>query len=478
MATTDLSFATVAELSGLIAGRQLSPVELVQACLARCEQLEPKLNAWITLLPDQALAAARQAEAEIAAGKYRGPLHGIPLAIKDLFYTRGVRTTGASKTLSDFVPDHDAALIERLSAAGAITLGKTNMVELAYGPTNYYQPEFGPTRNPWDLDRFPGGSSTGTGAAIAAGMVPAGLGSDTGGSIRNPASFCGISGLKPTYGLVSAYGAIPLSATLDHMGPLARSAEDCAILLQAMAGFDPRDPASRRSTIPNYRADLGEGVRGLRLGVPRGFFWLDLWPGIEPAVEQAIQTFRELGAQIVELETPGNVPEDSLQAMNVMRAEGSWVHRKAILERPDDFTPEIRDKLQQGMRITAVEFLEAEAARRHARRALIDLFDQADALLTPTRDTTAPRQDASGRCLDQLPHMAAGRAAPTYPWNCAGLPAISVPCGFDPNGLPIGLQVAGRPNDELLVFRVAHAYQQATDWHRRRPTAVERAAIA
>ena len=473
MASTDLAYLSIADLSRRLAARELSPVEVTRAALERCERLEPLLNAFITLLPESALDAARQAEAEIQRGEHRGPLHGVPLGIKDLFWIRGVRTTAASKILADFVPREDAAVVERLRAAGAIILGKTNMVELAYGPTDYYQPEYGPTRNPWDLGRFPGGSSTGSGAAAAAGVVAGAMGSDTGGSIRNPASFCGISGLKPTYGLVSTYGAVALSPTLDHMGPLARSAEDCTLILQVIAGHDPRDPNSARVDPPDYAAALTADVRGLRLGFPRPFFLEDdVQPAIRDAVEAAAATFGQLGLEVGPLDLP-HLPEDAQAAMTILRAEASAYHRPSIEQRASDFLPDIRQKLQDGLHIPAVDYIDALEARRRLRRTLDAALQRVDAIVTPTRDTTAPRMAEDGKTLDTFPHILAGRATPTIPFNAAGLPAISIPCGFDDQGLPIGLQIAGRAFDDATVLRLAHAYQQATDYHTHRPTAID-----
>ena len=465
----ELAYASIADLSRRIASRELSPVELTRAALARAEALEPKLNAWITLLPEAAEEQARQAEQELARGQRRGPLHGIPLGIKDLFWTRGVRTTAASRILADFVPEEDAAVVERLRAAGAVILGKTNLVEIAHGPTDYYHPEYGPTRNPWDLSRFPGGSSTGSGAAVAAGIVPGAMGSDTGGSIRGPASFCGISGLKPSYGLVSSYGAVPLSTTLDHMGPMARSAEDLALLLQALAGYDRRDPNSKRLSVPDYVASLAGGARGLRIGIPRAFFFeSDLTPEIRTAVDTAAAAFEQLGATVREIELPG-LAEQAAAAMTIMRVEASHVHRDAISSRPLDFVPDIRQKLLDGLQVLGVDYVESLQARRHVRSIVAGALGEVDALLTPTRDTTAPRQSDDGRSLDPFPYLVAGRASPTFPFNAAGVPAISIPCGFDHQGLPIGLQLASRGGEDATVLRLAHTYQQATDWHTRRP---------
>jgi aspartyl-tRNA(Asn)/glutamyl-tRNA(Gln) amidotransferase subunit A len=468
VSASELAYASIAELGRRISAREISPVEVTRAALERCEQLEPRLNAFITLLTEDAIEAARRAEADISRGEYRGPLHGVPLAIKDLLWTRGVRTTAASKIMADFVPAEDATVVERLKGAGAIILGKANMLEFAYGPTDYYQPDFGPTRNPWDLGRFPGGSSTGSGAAVAAGMAPGALGSDTGGSIRNPASFCGISGLKPTYGLVSCYGAVPLSTTLDHVGPLARSAEDCALILQAIAGYDPKDPNSADIGLSDYAQQLAEPVRGLRLGMPEEFFFDDVKPTIREAVDAAASIFGQLGAEVGPIELP-NLAVDASAAMTIMRAEASAHHRWHIEQRAADFVPDIRQKLQDGLNIRALDYIQALEARRRLRRTFETAFERVDAIITPTRDTTAPRMADDGKALETPPYILAGRASPTIPFNAAGLPAISIPCGFDEQGLPIGLQIAGRAFEDGTVLRLAYAYQQATDWYLRRP---------
>lgn len=468
MRDDELLYRSVASLSDLLRRREVSSVEVTTAALERIEALDAQLRAFITVLPDQALWEAREADRDIQAGRWRGPLHGVPIALKDLYFTRGVRTTAASRVFADFVPDEDAAVTERLRRAGAILLGKTNMMEVAFGPTNYYQLEYGVTRNPWRLDRFPGGSSTGSGIAVATGMAYMAMGSDTGGSIRNPASFCGVTGLKPTYGLVSCYGAFPSSWSLDHAGPLARTAEDCAITLQAMAGYDPRDPASVDRPVPDYRASLSTRIDGLRIGLPREHFFEDLQPAVEQAVEGAIETLRGLGATFLEVEIPGLV-EDSHAAMTVVNAEGSAVHRPRLPQRAEEYVPDVRAKLLAGLEIKAVDYIAALRACRRLRQNLERVFERVDLLLTPTRDTVAPRMAEDGRVLEVYPYQAAGRPTRTIAFNAGGQPAISIPCGFDADGLPVGLQLAGRLFDDATVLRAAHAYQQATDWHLRRP---------
>jgi len=342
------------------------------------------------------------------------------------------------------------------------------MVEFAYGPLSSYHPEYGPTRNPWDLGRFPGSSSNGSGAAVAAGEVFGALGSDTGGSIRGPASFCGISGLKPTYGLVSLYGVVPLSPSFDHAGPLARSAEDCAILLRAIAGYDPRDPTSIRVDLPDYVAELEPDIRGLRIGLPREFFFDDVGPGIAEAVDAAVGVFRRLEARVVPIDLPG-LADDTLAAVSVMKVEATAYHRRNLAARPDDYLPEVRGKLEEGLEITAVDYLAAIEAQRRLRHTFAAAFERVDALITPSRDSTAPRMADDGTLLDRFPHQVSRRASPNFPFNAAGLPCISVPCGFDQQGLPIGLHLAAAPLADSLVLRLAHAYQQATEWHRQRP---------
>ncbi|MFQ5861006.1 MAG: amidase, partial [Dehalococcoidia bacterium] len=303
MKATELCYLSIAELAPLLAGRQLSPVELVTALLERTEHLEPTLNSYITLLRDEALEAARQTERELAAGEPKGPLHGIPIALKDIIYTRGIRTTGGSKILADFVPHHDATCWTRLREAGAILMGKLNCHEFAWGATSV-NPHYGDAHNPWDPSRITGGSSGGSGSAVASGEAVAALGTDTGGSIRMPGSLCGIVGLKPTYGRVSRFGVIPLSWSLDHIGPMCRTVEDCAIMLQALAGHDPRDPGSRNEPVPDYRQALTGDIAGLRIGVPREFFYDGLHPEVEQAVRQALKALEGLGARLEEVSTP------------------------------------------------------------------------------------------------------------------------------------------------------------------------------
>jgi aspartyl-tRNA(Asn)/glutamyl-tRNA(Gln) amidotransferase subunit A len=439
-------------------------VELCQALLRRCERLEPTLNAFITLDPERILAEARRTEQELRAGRPRGPLHGVPIAVKDLCWTRGERTTGGSKVLADFVPDEDATVVARLRAAGAIVFGKTNTPEFAYGPLNAYH--YGPSRNPWDPSRFTGGSSMGSAAALAGGLAPGAIGSDTGGSIRGPAHWSGVTGLMPTYGRVPLRGVVPLATSLDHVGPMTRSAEDAALLLQALAGHDPLDPTSVAVPVPDFARETARPTAGLRVGVPRGFLWEALAPGIGGAVEAALAELRRLGLPVVDVALPEW--EAAADAGPILiRSEAATEYRRVLAERPEDLIPEVRERLEAGVQTSAVEYLEARRAGDRFAHALRRLFADVDVLALPGRPQTAPRMDESGRLLEPL-----SPRNYTVPLNHPGVPALTVPCGFDGQGLPIGIQLVGPHWAEGTLLAVAHTYQKATDWHRRRPPGV------
>lgn len=460
----DLAYLGIAELGPRLAGRVLSPVELCQALLARCERLEPRLNAFITLDPERIIAEARSAERELTAGRVRGPLHGVPIAVKDLCWTKGERTTGGSKVLADFVPDEDASVVARLRAAGAIIFGKTNTPEFAYGPLNEYH--YGPSRNPWDLGRFTGGSSMGAAAALAGGLAPGALGSDTGGSIRGPAHWSGVTGLKPTYGRVALRGVMPLATLLDHVGPMTRSARDCALLLQGIAGYDAADPTSVDAPVPDYPAGLGQPVRGLRVGVPRGSSWDALPPDIADAFSAALTELDRLGLSVEDVSIPEW--EAAAAASHVLiRCEAAAEYRAVLAERGADLISQVRERLEAGAATSAPDYVDAWRAAARLRGALRSLYQRIDVLALPGRDQTAPRMDESGKLLE-----AVSIRNFLSPFNVVGLPALTIPCGFDRRGLPIGLQLAGRAWEEGTLLRVAHAYQQASDWHTRRPNLV------
>ena len=454
---------TIAEAARSFQAGELSPVELTRACLERIEALGPKLNAFVTLLPELAMAEARAAEERLGRGKRRGPLDGIPFAIKDLYETKGIRTTAGSKILADYVPVADATCIRRLREQGVVLLGKLNMHEWAFGTTTVVS-HFGPAHNPWALERITGGSSGGSGAALAASLCLGSLGSDTGGSIRMPASMCGIVGLKPTFGRVSTHGVVPLSGSLDHAGPMTRTVEDAALVLQAIAGPDPDDPTTEDVPVPDYVAALSGEVRGLRVGVPDKDVLSGLDKEVETSFRAALKTLKGLGASLVEVEVP-RLQQAAAIWLAIAGPEAAAFHRRNLEERPDDFSEQVRLRLQLGLQLRAVDYLGGLESQQQLRAEVEEQYAKIDVLVTPTTAFTATRIEdelaASGR-ESHIHHF-------TCPFNLTGQPAISLPCGFDGQGLPVGLQIVGRRFDEETVLRVAHAYEQATDWHLRRP---------
>lgn len=458
----ELTALTITEAAGLLARGEISPVELTQAFLRRIEELTRALNCFITLTADAALQSARQAEAEIRGGDYRGTLHGIPLALKDLYETRGVRTTAGSKFFSDNVPSTDAVVVDRLGFAGATLLGKLNMHEIALGVTNN-NPHFGACHNPWNLDCTPGGSSGGSAAALAAGLCLGSLGSDTGGSIRIPASLCGVVGLKPTYGRVSLRGVIPLSWSLDHAGPMARRVKDVAVLLQAIAGYDPHDPASVDVQVPDYLAEIDQGVRGWRIALANDGFMKRADAEVLEAVHTAAQVFTRLGAEVI----PTGLSNGRDAALNnglIVTSEAAAFHRQHLAEHPEDFGADVRQRLQTGAAYTSTEYVLARRTQAELRRLFELFFNDYDVLLTPTTPLPAPLLDGpdaveQARTLTRF----------TAPFNLTGLPALSLPCGFTRDGLPIGMQIVARPWAEAALLRAGQAYEAATEWHLRRP---------
>jgi aspartyl-tRNA(Asn)/glutamyl-tRNA(Gln) amidotransferase subunit A len=408
-----------------------------------------------TVMADAAREQAKQADEELARGEDRGPLHGIPVAVKDLFSTKGVRTTGGSSLFADHVPDHDAAVVESLCAGGAVLVGKTGMHELAYGITSS-NPHFGAIRNPWDRDRIPGGSSGGSAAAVAAGMVSMAMGSDTGGSIRIPASFCGVVGLKPTYGRVSRYGTMPLGFSLDHMGQLTRSVRDAGAVLNIIAGYDPRDDTSSRRPVENYVPDIEPTIRGLRIGLPENFYFERLDPDVDAAVRAAFHAAESHGAEIVPLRVP-DIAALNTVARVILLAEASAL-LEPHLEQRDRFGPDVLALLDQGRLLPATDYINAQRLRRAMQRQFADLWSRVDCLFTPTTPITAPRIGETATTIggqSQDVRLATTRLVRAI--NALGLPAVSVPCGADRRGLPIGLQIVGQPFAEALILRVAQA---------------------
>ena len=469
MSRADLCFTSISEVSALIESRELSPVELVEAHLARVEETEPKLNAFITLLADEALEQANAAEREIAAGNYRGALHGIPIGLKDLYYTKGVRTTVGSRILRDFVPDYDAAVTENFSEAGAVLIGKLQMHEFALGATSV-NPHDGPARNPWNPDRITGGSSGGSGAAVGGGQCMGALGSDTGGSVRIPAALCGIVGLKPTFGRVSRHGVYPLSWSLDTVGPMTRTVRDCAIMLNAISGHDPRDPSSANVPTQDFAEGIESGVEGLRIGIPDDFFYDVIDPQVAEAICQASGILSELGASVERCSLPALNHALGISSA-ILVTEAAEVHLDNLRNRPQDIGADVRARLHLGAVSPAVDYLEAQRARAAYNAELADAMRKYDLLLAPAAAVGAPGIDQefveiSGKRENALSLM----SRLTRPFNLTGQPTISVPCGFTDDGMPIGIQIAGRNWDEATVLRAAYAYEQATEWRHRRPT--------
>ncbi|HLK63416.1 MAG TPA: amidase [Bryobacteraceae bacterium] len=448
---------TIREASEALRERRVSSVELTSAALSRVERFDSTLRAFITVTADQALEQARRADTELASGHDRGPLHGIPIALKDLFLTRGVRTTAGSKMYENYIPDHDAAVVEMLSAAGAVMLGKLNMHELAYGITSA-NPHFGAVRNPWNRAHSPGGSSGGSGVAVATGMAYAALGSDTGGSIRIPASFCGTVGLKPTYGRVSRYGVLPLGYSLDHVGPLTRSVRDAAIVLNAIAGHDRRDDTSSRRPVIDYVPDEGCSIRGLRIGLPEKFYFEGLDEDVESAVRGAAARAAALGAVVKSVRVP-DIAALNTVARVILLAEASSTIEPSPEQR-NCFGPDTLALLDQGRLLPAVDYVNAQRLRRKMRREFDHVWAEVDCLFLPTIACTAPAIGAKTVRLggrDEDVRLAVTRLVRGI--NALGIPALSIPCGLSASGLPIGLQIAGPAFEEALLLRAGAALE-------------------
>jgi len=455
------AFTTISELAERLCRKEVSPVEITAACLERIERLNPALNAFITVTAESALAEARTAEAEIVRGEWRGPLHGIPVALKDLIDTVGVRTTSASALHCERVPSEDADVVRRLRNAGAVIVGKNNLHEFAYGGSSLVS-HFGDVHNPWDLGRIAGGSSGGSAAAVTAGLAYAAIGTDTAGSIREPAALCGCVGLKPTYGRVSSRGVIPLSSSLDHVGPIAATVADAAIVLQATAGYDSADITSADVPVADYVGTLRQDAKTLRVGVPRGYFFDDLDPEVASAMEHALRGLQTLVAEIREVQL--EVPTDrTLQA-----GEAYAYHAENVARSPELYQAETLRRIRSGEAVTAVEYIQRRRELDEARRSIGRAFADVDLLVTPTTPVPAPTIAELKADPAALRPVELKLLRNTRPFNVWGLPAISVPCGFTQSGLPIGLQIAGPHWREDLVLRLAHAYEQAAAWHKRR----------
>ncbi|MFN8059915.1 MAG: amidase [Vicinamibacterales bacterium] len=457
-APSDLTTLSLTEAAARLRARSVSPVDLTRACLDRIERLNPTLNAFITITGDRALEEARDAEAEIVKGKWRGPLHGVPIALKDIVDTKGLRTTAASELYKARVPDEDAEVVRRLTAAGAVLLGKLNLHEFAYGATSLTS-AFGAVHNPWNPSYIAGGSSGGSGAAVSAGLCYGALGTDTGGSIRVPAAFCGIVGLKPTYGRVSTRGVLPLSWSLDHIGPMTRTCADAAAMLQVLAGYDAGDTSSVSRPVPDYAASLRRPTGALRVGVPRDVFYASLHPDIDAAMNRALGVLRTLTADVRDVPVPVRADVRAV----VRAAESYAYHASHVAKTPELYQPDVLRKIRAGADVTASAYIDAHREMERMRRAVEATFETVDVLVTPTTPVPPIRITASPDEDDE-------RMRDVSPFNLYGLPAISVPCGFTQEGLPIGLQIVGPAWGEDVVLRLGHAFEHATEWHTRHPS--------
>ena len=466
MTTDNLCFASIYQLAMALQKGDVSPVELTLAYLERIQQLNDKLNAYITVIADHAIEEAKAAETEMRRHGPRGFLHGIPLAHKDIAATKGVRTTNGSKVFKDYMPDYDATVIKRLRDAGSILLGKLNMNEFA---TIVPSEHFGPVQNPWKLGHTPGGSSSGSGAAVAAGLCAGALGTDTGGSIRIPAALCGTVGLKATHGRVSIYGVTPLAWSLDHIGPLTRTVMDAAIMLQAIAGYDPHDPASQEVPVGDYTSNLDGDIQGLKLGVPTNFFSDLTHPEVKTAFHSAVDVLGGLGTNIEEVALPHFTEAWSI-AQVIISGEANVWHEPYLVKHAEDYGLQVRKFLERGKSTLATEYIRAQQAKRRFRGEMLAVCNAFDALLTPGVLIPAPHLEArsvefEGREVKLLPAMVSA----TSPFNLTGQPALTIPCGFSASGLPLALQIIGMPFEEVTILRIGHAFESTTSWHMRHP---------
>lgn len=456
-----LPLLDLASASQAVQKKEISPLELTEACLARIERLNPVLNAFITVTAESALEEAKTAEAEIVRGEWRGPLHGIPLAVKDLAETAGVRTTAASAVLEHFVPSEDAEVVRRLRKAGAILLGKLNLHEFAYGGSGIIG-HFGAARNPWNTAYITGGSSSGSAAAVAAALCYGAIGTDTAGSIRLPAACCGIVGLKPTCGLVSTRGIIPLSWSLDHVGPMARTAMDAALILQAIAHYDPHDFYCQKLPPVYYPSAIDEKTSGIRLGAPQEF-WKEVDDEVHRHAEPALSELAKMTAGVDEIKLSTQVDR------TVVRCEPYVYHQRHLPAHEHEYAPETLRRIRSGADVTAAQYVDAYREQLRQRREILEIFEQVDLLITPTTPARTPSFAEMEAAPEQLRNKELLMLRNTRPFNVFGLPAISIPCGFSKSGLPVGLQITGAPGTEGTLLALAHAYEKQTDWHKRTP---------
>ena len=460
---------TLAEAAAALRARRVSAVELLQAQIARARAVQPAINAFIRIDEEPAMAQARALDSEAARGHFRGPLHGVPMAHKDMFYRTGLITTCGSAICRDVRADTTATALERLDAAGAIDFGTLNMAEFAYGPTGH-NVHVGAARNPWNTAHITGGSSSGSGAAVAARATFGALGSDTGGSVRLPASLCGVTGLKVSYGRVSRAGAMPLSYSMDTVGPLARTALDCALMLQVLAGADPRDPTTPAQPVPDYAARLQQPLGGLRVGVPNQFFHDDLDPVVARCIDEARKVLTSLGCRVIPVDLP-DMRAAEVAATHVIAAEAATLHGNWLRTRPQDYSPQVRARLMRGLAVPASRYIDALRLRGELlQRFLSEVFNQVDVLHMPSlaipTPTLAETDVGGGAPMDRILALLTRLQRPL---NFLGLPSIALPCGETPSGMPVGMQLAGRPFAEDVILHLAHAFQQVTPWHARQP---------
>ena len=470
MTVGDLVLEPVSKLAKLIQEKQISPVELTEAYLDRIQKFDGQLRAYITVCRDEALAAALVAESEISRGQYRSPLHGIPIGVKDQFNTKGIRTTVGSRIFADFVPEEDATVMSRLQHAGAILLGKHNQAEFALGGTRKHP--YGEPRNPWDQDRIPGHSSSGSGAAVAASLCAAALGEDTGGSGRIPAAACGIVAIRPTYGRVSRHGVFPACWSMDTASPMTKSVEDCAIMLQVIAGHDPGDRMSSKLPVPDYRDGMKAGIKGMRVGVIKELLPPDsAHPDVRNAFHSGIEVFEKLGASVEEVSVP-HIPLSSPFFTAICDTDAAHVHYDLLRTRPHDYDSATRNRLTSASLVSAGIYNKAQQARTVLRDQMIAVLDRVDVLLSPMSNGPSPKigeENPSFDSKEEYIKLHFGARSFTTPYSLAALPALTLPCGFTDSGMPIGLQIGGMAFQEGTVFKAAAAFEEATDWHVRRP---------
>jgi len=465
MTDSDLKKLTLASAARLIRNKEIKPVELVEAVLDRVQRLNDRMRAFITITGEQALESARSAEKNSASG----PLHGVPVSLKDLYDTKGVRTTAGGKVFADRIPTEDATVVRKLNDAGAVIVGKANMHEFAFGVTTI-NPHFGTARNPWKPDYISGGSSGGSASAVALALGFGSLGSDTGGSIRIPASVCGIVGLKPTYGRCSLQGVVPLSWSLDHPGPMAQTVEDVAILLSVIAGHDPLDPYSRNRPVPSYVDALTGNIKGLRIGIPKSYFFEELDVEVDAAMKAALKVFERLGASLVEVDLQTATMQRGIWSQ-IASPEAFSFHEVYLQTRGQDYGADVRGRFEVGRLLLSVDYVRAQRARTVMKNECRDALKRADVIITPTLPVPPPRIDQSTvqRGSGQEP-VGVALTRFTRHFNITGSPCVSIPCGFTKEGMPIGMQIVGAPFDEATVLRAAHAYEQDAKWFQRRPT--------